>query len=91
MKRGKQLSVSEWMKIFNHYEEYLNGDISKKQFCTIYSDIKFGKIIANENRIKVEAINKNKQSYDDNISFLKKRQEKSLKNEIIQNISKKIF
>lgn len=42
-------------------------------------DIKFGKIIANKNGVKVEAINKNKQSYDDNISIFEKEARKKFK------------
>ncbi|MDQ0567849.1 hypothetical protein J2Z63_000668, partial [Mycoplasma yeatsii] len=30
MKRGKQLSVSEWLEVFKHYKEYLSQNITKK-------------------------------------------------------------
>ncbi|AJM71665.1 IS3 family transposase [Mycoplasma yeatsii] len=40
MKRGKQLSVSEWLEVFKHYKEYLSQNITKKEFCYIYSKIR---------------------------------------------------
>ncbi|AMK56412.1 transposase domain protein [Mycoplasma mycoides subsp. mycoides] len=40
MKRGKQLSVSEWLEVFKHYKEYLSGNITRKEFCNIYSKIR---------------------------------------------------
>ncbi|AJM71904.1 IS3 family transposase [Mycoplasma yeatsii] len=40
MKRGKQLSVSEWLEVFKYYKEYLSQNITKKEFCYIYSKIR---------------------------------------------------
>ena len=42
-------------------------------------DIKFGKIISNKDGVKLEPINNNKQSYDDNISIFEKEARKKFK------------
>ncbi|WP_434337812.1 IS3 family transposase [Mycoplasma capricolum] len=40
MKRGKQLSVNEWIELFKHYKDYLSHNITKKEFYYIYSKIR---------------------------------------------------
>lgn len=40
MKRGKQLSVCEWLEVFKHYKDYLSGNITRKEFSYIYSKIR---------------------------------------------------
>nr|VZS01038.1 hypothetical protein MF5582_00934 [Mycoplasma feriruminatoris] len=55
-------------------------------------DIKFGRVIQSNRKVKIEAINKNKQSYDDNISiFEEQARDKFKKWNNTKHIQEKIF